>query len=72
MGTYGVLLAVLIAPIVFSVALFFVGFESSAKIADAVLQRFGWFPIIVAGLALNAIWFLGIGCTVFNWCPLIK
>jgi hypothetical protein len=72
MGTYRVLFAVLIAPILFSAALFFVGFESGAKIADAALQRFGWLPIIVAGLALNGIWFLGIGCTVFNWCPLVK
>jgi hypothetical protein len=72
MGIYGILFAFLVAAIVFLAVSVFVGFERGAKIAGAVLEGFGWLPIIVAGITLNAIWFFGIGCAVFKWCPLVN
>jgi hypothetical protein len=72
MGIYGILFAFLVATIVLLLASIFLGFERGAKIAGAVLEGFGWLPIVLAGITLNAIWFFGIGCLIFNWCPLAK
>jgi hypothetical protein len=72
MGIYGILFAFLVAAIVFLVVSIVLGIERGANVAYAVLEGFGWLPIIVAGLTLNAIWFFGIGCAVFNWCPLVS
>jgi hypothetical protein len=71
MGIYGALLAALIAGTVFLVATLFSGIERGEKAADAVLSAIGTIPIILGVVAHFGIWCSGLGCLLFNWCPLV-
>ena len=70
MGIYGVLFALLIgATVLLLVALFF-GIERGMKTAGAILYAIGAIPLVVAILAYFGIWFFGLACFLFDWCPL--
>jgi hypothetical protein len=71
MGIYGVLFAVLVAATVFLVVAIFFGVERGTKAASATLTAIGTIPILAGIVVYFGIWFFGLGCLLFNWCPLV-
>ena len=71
MGIYGLLLAGLVAATVFLVVAIFFGIERGEKAASTAMTAIGTIPIIVGIVVYFGIWFFGLGCWLFNWCPLV-
>ena len=70
MGIYGVLFVALIAFSVFLVVSIFFGVERGAKSAHAVSSAVGTIIILAAVFIYFGMWFFGLGCALFDWCPL--